>query len=437
VRDLAGGEHWDGANDGAWHGPPRGLGLNIGKDAVARSGNGRASLWIDDLVAVPVTPGIPTLRACTITPGACRPGYGARITYDWDAEPLGSSCNVFVHFEDAKGRMIFQADHEPPVSTTRWSGRVGYGRTVVVPTDVPPGRYNVVVGFWNPGPANRGGGRRPFRVGAGLVALPGDACRVGSLEVANDAPLPVLAPPTLNLDGYRLTFDEDFQKPLSVSAWGPGTRWIAHTPYGGDFGDAGFADPEKDSPFTIQDGILRIEARKSAGRWRSGLLSSVDPKGEGFSQQFGYFEMRARFPGGPGTWPAFWLMGVPQLKEPKERKTLTQVEIDVVEQYGVGPNALHTTLHLWGPGKFHWAEGDTSVVTGMTDGFHRYGVMVEDDFIRFYFDGVELRRARTPREAKVPLYLMVDLALGGGWPIDRTPNPSHMLVDYVRAYAKK
>ncbi len=334
--------------------------------------------------------------------------------------------------------MVFQADHGPPVPTSRWSGRVEYARTAVVPTDIAPGRYDVVVGFWDGRPASVGGGRRlPFRVGAGLKALPGDACRVGTLEIAADAPLPKLPPPSLKLDGYRLTFDEDFNGPLSVSAWGPGTRWIAHTPYSGDFGDAGFADPEKDFPFTIRDGVLRIEARKVGGKWRSGLLSSVDPKGEGFSQKFGYFEMRAKLPTGPGTWPAFWLMGVPQLREPRDKKTITQVEIDVVEQYGVGPNALHTTLHLWGPGDFHWAEGDTSVVTGMTDGFHTYGALVEDDFITFYFDGVELRKDRTPKEAKVPLYLMVDLALGGGWPIDRTPDPSHMLVDYVRAYAKK
>ena len=50
----------------------------------------------------------------------------------------------------------------------------------------------------------------------------------------------------------------------------------------------------------------------------------------------------------------------------------------------------------------------------MTDDFHTYGVLVEEDFITFYFDGVELRKDRTPKEAKVPLYLMVDLALGGG-----------------------
>ena len=35
-----------------------------------------------------------------------------------------------------------------------------------------------------------------------------------------------------------------------------------------------------------------------------------------------------------------------------------------------------------------------------------------------------------------PEYLLVNLALGGGWPIDKTPNPSDMLVKYVKAYSK-
>ncbi len=107
--------------------------------------------------------------------------------------------------------------------------------------------------------------------------------------------------------------------------------------------------------------------------------------------------MRAKLPKGLGTWPAFWLMGVPQLVEPKDKKTIPQIEIDVVEQYGVGPNALHTTLHLWGPGKYHWAEGDTSIVAGMTDDFHTYGVSVEDDFTTFYFDGARCAATRRRR----------------------------------------
>jgi len=42
----------------------------------------------------------------------------------------------------------------------------------------------------------------------------------------------------LDLSKYVLTFSDEFDY-LSVSADRPGTRWTAHTPYGGDFGDAG------------------------------------------------------------------------------------------------------------------------------------------------------------------------------------------------------
>jgi len=73
----------------------------------------------------------------------------------------------------------------------------------------------------------------------------------------------------------------------------------------------------------------------------------------------------------------------------------------------------------------------------MSDDFHTYGALVEEKDITIYFDGVELWRQKTPPEAKVPLYIMVDLAMGGGWPIDRAVSPSYMYVDYVRAYARK
>jgi hypothetical protein len=327
------------------------------------------------------------------------------------------------------GKMAFQDDHEPPVATSQWSGRVEYENTLVVPTDAPVGEYKIVAGLYDP----KGGARQTIKTGAGVADAGENAYQVGTLKLAADAPVPELGPPTLNLDGYRVTFDEDFNdKELSVSAWGPGTRWIAHTPYAGDFGDARFANPTKDFPFTLESGILRIEARKTGDRWQSGLLASVDPKGNGFSQRYGYFEMRAKFPKGPGTWPAFWLLGVPKLKD----KSVTQIEIDVVEQYGVHPNALHTVVHLWYPDKKHKADAGRFIVSGMADDFHRYGVLVSADFITFYFDGVELRRVKTPEEARVPLYLLVDLALGSGWPIDKTPNPSFMYVDYVRAYSK-
>jgi hypothetical protein len=428
IADLVGGEHWGGTNDGQWHGPPTGFGLNVGSDSVGEGKQGK--LWLDDVRATVVPGGQPTLLPCLLSQTACRPAYGIGVKYRWAAEPMAGDYQVFVHVRNSAGKIVMQDDHAPPVPTSRWSGGVEYENTVMVPPELPLGEYQIVAGLWNP----KGSAKLPVKPGAGVSSAGEDAWQVGVLKVTADAPLPQLGPPTLNLTGYRLTFDEDFNEPtLSVSAWGPGTRWIAHTPYAGDFGDARFADPTAGFPFTLQKGVLQIEARKTEGKWRSGLLASVDPKGQGFAQQYGYFEMRAKFPPGPGVWPAFWLLGVPKLKD----KSVTQIEIDVVEQYGAHPNALHTTLHLWGPGQQHTADAKQFVVPGMTDDFHRYGVMVEAEDITFYFDGVELRRCKTPAPARVPLYLLVNLALGSGWPIDKTPTPSFLQVDYVRAYAKE
>lgn len=431
VGDLVGEESWGGANDRKWHGPAKAFGLNVGTDSLAGGKSG--TVWLDDascgLSEGPA--GTATVLSCKLSQPSCRPGFGTYLTYRWDAAAMGRDFTVFVHFRGADGRMAFQNDHSPPIATAVWSGRVEYEKTIVVPTTMPEGEYDIMLGLYDP---KHGGGRQALKVGEGVAAAENDptAYKVGVLTVDAKAPVPKLAAATLNLKGYHLTFDEDFKEPLSVSAWGPGTRWIAHTPYAGDFGDARFADPEEGFPFTVDSDILRIEAKKDGGKWRAGLLSSMDPKGNGFAQKYGYFEMRAKLPKGPGTWPAFWLLAAASILD----KSVTGMEIDVLEHYGVNPNALCTNVHLWYPDKRHEADGRNYIVSGMTDDFHRYGVMVDSDFITFYYDGVELRRVKTPEEAKVRLYLLVNLALGGGWPIDKTPDPSYMYVDYVRAYSK-
>lgn len=242
-------------------------------------------------------------------------------------------------------------------------------------------------------------------------------------------------PAKLDLSGYKLTFDEDFDT-LDVSAWGPGTRWIAHTPWNGDFGDAAFTDPGRDFPFTVANGILRIEASKDPdNKWRSGLLASQDRQGNGFSQKFGYFEIRAKLPPGPGVWPAFWLNG----NTAKD----ASAEIDVFEYHGHFPDVYEAWVHVWpkagSPTKPVHEKQTVSVrpiAPDLTSEFHRFGVLVEDDWISFYFDDILVWKVVTPPECKQPLFILLNLALGSGWPIDQTPDPSYMYVDYVRAYSR-
>ncbi|BAT61486.1 endo-1,3-1,4-beta-glycanase ExsH [Variibacter gotjawalensis] len=237
----------------------------------------------------------------------------------------------------------------------------------------------------------------------------------------------------LDLAKYEIAFDEQFDS-LSVSPWGPGTRWIAHTPWNGDFGDAKFVNPREGFPFTTKDGILRIEARRNeSGKWESGLLASVDRAGNGFSQKYGYFEVRAKFPAGKGLWPAFWLIGI-------DRSTHTS-EIDVVEHYGHAPERYTASVHVWDrkePKKSSTVHKRVSVKAGsLYEDFHTYGVLIDEQWTRFFFDRQEVWRNPTPEQHRQPMYVLVNLGLGAGWPLDEAPHSAEMLVDYVRVWRAK
>jgi len=270
--------------------------------------------------------------------------------------------------------------------------------------------------------------------------FPTVAALVGLATIAGCRELKAQGEP-LQLCRYKKVFADDFND-LSVSkSNNERARWSAHTPWNGDFGDAQFidpidifADPEKNAPFIVKDGILKIRARKhDNGKWTSGLLSSADPTTAGFALMYGYFEARMKLPPGPGVWPAFWL----NANNPKDDKT-PSVEIDVLEYYGQFPDGFHSVWHIWDktdPKKNSGGEIITSVPSGsLNDSFHTYGVDVTKEWIVFYLDRREIGRTPTPPEHTKPLMILVNLALGSGWPIDKTPNPSDLLVDYVYAF---
>ena len=257
-------------------------------------------------------------------------------------------------------------------------------------------------------------------------------------ESRDAAPLEV----PLELDKYEVVFSEEFHKPLDVSAWGPNTRWIAHTPWRGDFGDAAFDNPSADHPFTVKDGKLRIEARKlkrappGVRPWRSGLLASNDPHGKGFSLQYGYFEMSAKLPDTKGVWPAFWLSSSYDRTQPGAGAD-GSIEIDILEYYGF-KDAYRVTVHVWSP-KPHREQSRRALIPNLdvASGFHTYGALVTPKTIVFYRDRRTVAQIDTPKEHNKPLMILLNLGLGGGWPIDEVKDPTHMYVDYVRAYAKK
>ena len=128
----------------------------------------------------------------------------------------------------------------------------------------------------------------------------------------------------LDISAYTRTFEEGFEK-LDVSAWGPGTKWIAHTPWHGDFGDATFEDPTPG--LSLPDRERNPAHRGAQGRGRQVALGphlvarpTTGPAAPASRSSTATSRWRRCCPRGSGVWPAFWLVGI----TPKPR-----AEIDV------------------------------------------------------------------------------------------------------------
>lgn len=238
----------------------------------------------------------------------------------------------------------------------------------------------------------------------------------------------------LDMSQYQPSFEDNFAHHDITAHGGPGSVWIAHTPWNGDFGDDVFDDPGPHSVFSFSKEGLTIAARKDAkGKWHGGLICSVDKDGTGatgFTQKYGYFEMTAKLPAGAGVWPAFWLEGA-------DKQSGTS-EIDVMEYYGHAPDEYHITEHYWVNG--HDTLGAWHVVTvpgdALTTKYNTFGVAITPQNTIFYFNGTEVWRTPTPPEYNQPMYLLANLAIGGGWPYADLFSPRMLHIRSIRAYTQ-
>lgn len=258
--------------------------------------------------------------------------------------------------------------------------------------------------------------------------------------------IPAVAPP--GAAGMSLVFADDFSGPLSISGTGYGARYGAHKPDGLDFSQIPFTEPTPDGPFFQRDSYLIIRA--NALRNTTGLISSVNSRdATGFTVKAPYY-MECRFiaPDAIGIWPAWWTM----TDEYKDGKWGDKSdELDIIEAYGGdgpkspnAPSAYMVTPHMWG---YHAANIPDKVNPidmrkvggggGWADTPHTYGLLVTRETFVFYLDNVEVvRLPASPLAVQDPTYFMVNLATGGGWPVDlsRYGNIVDMYVDYIRVY---
>jgi beta-glucanase (GH16 family) len=181
---------------------------------------------------------------------------------------------------------------------------------------------------------------------------------------------------------------------------------------------------------SVSGGQAHLTAKKqtvtSGGQtfnYTSGLIQNK----KSFTQTYGYFEARMKIPAGQGFWPAFWTLPSNNSWPP---------EIDITEILANNPNVTHMTLH-WGSNNS--SQGSTWTGPDFSQGFHVFAVDWEPGVVTWYVDGVQRYQIQSSNVPTIPMYLLVNLAVGGSWPGNpdsSTVFPNNMDIDYVRVYTK-
>lgn len=108
----------------------------------------------------PPPPPPPTTGAVTINQASpstlmAAAGQPVQYTLKFAGGPTAVSEQIFVHFTDSSGNIIFQdPDHYPSTLTTQWSSTYSENRTVTLPANAS-GSYKVMVGLFDPNTSAR------------------------------------------------------------------------------------------------------------------------------------------------------------------------------------------------------------------------------------------------------------------------------------------
>lgn len=322
-----------------------------------------------------------------------------------------------------------QLRSDDEATTRNWSGGRGVAGSA---SDPGPGART---------PRNRRDPRRPVvppHLAALLAALGLVIGVMGAVGLSRSE----ARPPGRGGNGWSLVFSDTFDgRRLDRDRWTTCYWWAVGgcTNEGND--ELQWYRPGR---VRVRDGAVRLVADRrrttspdgTAYEYVSGMMTTgrdtsstaAPPR---FAFRYGYVEVRARMPAGPGLWPALWLLPLTHDSRP---------EIDLVEVDGRRPRMGTAHVHFrdaYGTARVEgrgWRDDDLS------RGWHTYGLDWRRDRIDWYVDGV--RRWTFADADNIPherMYLLANLAVGGEWvgsPTAATAFPATMAIDHVKVWQR-
>ena len=203
---------------------------------------------------------------------------------------------------------------------------------------------------------------------------------------------------------------------------------------------------------SVGDGLLRMKFEKRTAHqygdpnlptrdYATACLTTFDK----FTQRYGYFEARLKYPTARGGWPAFWMLPDrgPEGGNVWQRRSTHNggMEVDIAEH-----------LCEWGWGTYncaaHWdgyEEEHKSTALPLQhyrqtdDGFHAFGLLWEPGRLTWFCDGEPKVSWQSERVCSVPEFVKFTIQVGGSWAthdVDDAALPDYMLVDYVRVWQR-
>jgi beta-glucanase (GH16 family) len=208
--------------------------------------------------------------------------------------------------------------------------------------------------------------------------------------------------------------------------------------------EAQYYTKERPENARVENGTLIIEARND--NWNDHKITSASINTYGKkSMLFGRIEVKAKLPTGIGTWPAIWMLG-----DVCKNGTGWPAcgEIDIMENVGFEPDVIHANCHTKAYNHVKGTnKGDKITIVKPYNDFHVYAIEWFEDRIDFFVDDKKyftFQNEKTGNDVwpfDKPHYLLINLAIGGGWGgqkgVDEKIFPQKYYIDYVKVFKEK
>jgi beta-glucanase (GH16 family) len=195
----------------------------------------------------------------------------------------------------------------------------------------------------------------------------------------------------------------------------------------------------------LENGHLVIEAHAEAYQGRAYTSGRITTKRKA-DLTYGRWEVRAKFSGGRGSWPAIWLL--PSHHPYGNHSWPDNGEIDIMEHVGWKPSIVHGSVHTKAYNHTIQTEKQhQTIVSDFDSAFHTYAVEIGPQLVKFFVDDLQYGQFDNDGKGQyetwpfdLPMHLVLNVAVGGGWGgakgIDPNIFPISLVVDYVRCYAQ-